>query len=302
MDSDPDISSDESALPESHVDKPVLASEALMEDLAPEEPWRAGARWWSLLAGVLLLSGAVPVWMVEQGSPPMEAIPSLATGGVAVLAALLPIPYLWRGLVMLAVGGTTVGLAFAQLGPAAFFEPVTGHWWLAHMAAAFTLPAALLFRERYRALPRARWFLGISQLVTLTFVAYCVLTIAGGTLLAQIVSGVAIAAVVLSFLGFMGSHATIAGSLLSGFVIAGVTAQLGVVLFSAGSISGPMASLGPLSAIGGFLGFSLLGSLGLAQVLAAASFAHARSIDFRREPTERPQMPSLTSDSWTGRR
>lgn len=292
---DPESSADDSlAIPPATVSKPMLASEALMEDLAPQEPWRAGARWWSLAAGVLVTGTVVPGLAAGDGLD--EAIVPLVIGAVAIFSGLIPVPYIVRGLLMLLAAMTIAGLALADLGPARGLHAQLQPWWLLHAAAVITLPAALMFRDRYRALPRARYTLGFSLFVSLGFVGYCVLSIASGGLAMQIASAVGVAAVVLSLLGFMGSQAPIAGSLLATFIIAAVTGQLAAVRMASGLDTAALLDTGA------FLSFAVLGALGAAQCLAAASYAHARSIDFRRDPTERPPLPSLTSDSWSGRR
>ncbi len=281
-------------------DKPLLASEALMEDLAPREPWRTGARWWSAVAGLVLLGTAVPTWLAAAAPPWVDLAPSLGLGGIALLAGLLPLPYVARGIVMLMAAIAVFGLAVAALGPVASLEARVGSWWLAHAAAAVTLPAALLFRERYRALPRARYLLLVAEALTLAFVAHCALSISAGVFTTQVASGVAIGAVVVSYLGFMGSQAPVAGSLLSAFVLVTVTAQLAVVTTVGAGGGASLTSAGPLVAVAAFAAATLLGALGSAQLLAAASFRHARSIDFRRVKTERPRLTSIASDTWSG--
>src|SRR5690606_22247347 len=105
-----------------------------------------------------------------------------------------------------------------------------GMWWLAHLAAATTLPAALMFRESYRALARARYVLGASLLLTVGFVVFGVLTFTTSSLAVQIASVVALIAVVLSLLGFMGAQAPLAGSLLAALMLASVAGQLATVV------------------------------------------------------------------------
>lgn len=284
------------------VKKPLLASEALMEDLAPEEPWRAGARWWALFAGLLLLATAAPPWLAATAPGVSLIAPHLAAGGLALLCAALPLPYVARGIGMLLIAFTTIGLVFAELGPLSSLHQTVGVWWLVHAAAAILLPAALLFRERYRALARARYVLGFSVLLALGFVGFCVLTIMTGDFVAQLTSVVGIIAVVLSLLGFMGSEAPIAGSLLSALIVVTVTAQLTTVVVLSTPLAANLSGARPIAGVVAFAATALLGALGIAQLLAAGSFRHARSIDFRRGNTERPPLPSLTSDTWTGRR
>lgn len=283
--------------------KPLLASEALMEDLAPEEPWRTGARWWSILAGLLLVATAGPCWLAVADPSVSLIAPHLAAGGLALLCGVIPLPYVARGIGMLLIAFATIGVVFAELGPLWPIHHTVGSWWLVHAAAAITLPAALLFRERYRALARARYVLGFSLMLTLGFVGFCVSTIMTGAFVGQLTSVVAIIAVVLSLLGFMGSEAPIAGSLLSALIVVTVTAQLTTVVVAHIALGVDMSSYTPLVGVVAFAATALLGALGVAQLLSAGSFRHARSIDFRRDGnTQRPRLPSLTSDSWSGRR
>jgi hypothetical protein len=271
-----------------------------MEDIAPREPWREGARWWSLGLGIALAASAVPEWLGSRG----VAAPSLGLGGACVAAGAAPLPYVWRALVMLVVAIATLLLGILDLGPAAALSGAVGEWGLVHGIAAVGLPAALLFRERYRAYAGARYVLASALVLAIPFVGYSILRVFDQTGLAQIASGAALGSVCLSLFGFMGSNTGVAGKYLGSLVITGVTLQL------AGEVVArtiPTAALWPshpppvgdLVGIGAFVCAALLGALGAAQLLAARSWAQARAVDVR-QTTDRPPMPSVGSDSWSG--
>ena len=90
--------------------------------------------------------------------------------------------------------------------------------------------------------------------------------------------------------------------MLAALVLATVTSQLSAVVVSSTTVTTDILKSSPIAGLVAFLGAGLLGALALAQLLATASFEEARRIDFRGNDTQRPPLPSLSSDSWTGRR
>jgi hypothetical protein len=280
--------------------KPVLASEALREDLAPEEPWVGVSRAWSVFGGLLLIASSTPtaLLVLRHEAPLAAALPAAALGALAVFAGLLPLPYRVRALAMLMVCFAALGLTFFGAGPLVPLQRQLGEWWLAHVVTALLLPAALLFRERYRALPRARYLLAVAELLTLAFVGFCAIHIMGQNLWAQVASGVAIVFVVLSWLGFMGAQVPVAGSLLAALLFGAVSVQLAAAVV--GEPSSSNAELADrIVAVVGFIAANALGTVGLAQLVAALSWDEARAIDFRRQETERPREAPSSSDDWS---
>lgn len=276
-----------------------------MEDIAPRAPWSGGARWWCVIMGILLGAGALPAWRTGRAMDPASLAPYAAIAGVLLLAGIVPFPYGWRAALMLLVAVGTVVAGIAGLGPGAAITGA-GEWSMLHLLAAICLPAALLFRERYRAYTGARYVLVTALILSLPFVGYCLLALGTATLPHQITAGIAVGAVCLSLLGFMGSNTTVAGIYLSALIVAAVTVKLGADMIGVRMrgdewMSVDPASLWRLTGALSFAASAILGALGAAQLLAARSWAEARAVDLRPVEAERSQLPSIGSDTWSGR-
>ncbi|MBW2456503.1 MAG: hypothetical protein JRI68_18440 [Deltaproteobacteria bacterium] len=280
--------------------KPLLASEALMEDLAPVEPWAREVRWWAASWGVLFaLLGVAPYFDASaEGSPILSFILAVATLG----AALAPVDYATRAVALVAIGALCGVLGVAGLGPAAVLGRTLGAWAILHLVTATGLPAALLFRARYRAYVGARYILVAALGATFPFVGYCLLMFGQDVLAIQIASGIALASIALSLLGFMGSETTIAGNWVAGVVILTVAGQIGVEtmveIWPQGLTLEIVWASGSVTA---FAGACLLGAFGVFQVLAGRHWSDARDVDLRRAKPERPKLPSIT-DFWSTRK
>lgn len=278
--------------------KPLLASDALREDLAPIEPGKAGARYWGVILGALLCA------MTALGSFELWTgwVPQLAVGAMALLAGALPVPYALRASALLLAATAAAILGVSGLGPMAGIARPLGEWGLLHFLAGAGLPAALMFRARYRAFPGARSILFAALLFALPFAAWCALRIASGPLVLQITSGAALLALVAGTVGFMGPETTVAGEWIGAVVIAAVVAQLSAELLTAhGTLVADAGLLGPLATAVAFLACAILGSVGMFQLLARRHWAEARTIDVHRaQKASRPPMPS-GSDPWSTR-
>jgi hypothetical protein len=280
--------------------KPLLASEALMEDLAPVEPWSQEARYWAAGWGLLfVLLGIAPYLTsgVAGGS-----VLSFVLGALTLAIAGAPVTYATRAVLLIVIGAACGGLGMAGFGPAAVLEGTVGAWAILHLVTATGLPAALLFRARYRAYVGARYILVAALGATFPFVGYCLLMLGQDDLAVQVASGIALAAVALSLLGFMGSETTIAGSWVAAVVIVTVAGQIGVeALIGVGSEALTLQILWATGSVIAFAGASLLGALGVFQVLASRHWVEARDVDLRRRNVERPKLPSIT-DFWSTRK
>jgi hypothetical protein len=261
--------------------KPLLASEALMEDLAPVEPARRGARTWAAgVGGASLLFGALPLLGLLPGGT-QAAIPWFVTGTIALVAGLTPVTYRQRAVAMVVLGllsgvvalhGAEGALMRADGGPV---------WGLVRLLAAVALPAALLFRARYRAYAGARIFLGAALAMSVPFGVHMVQSLFGGEGEVQAAGSVAVLFVLVgSLAGFMGSETTGAGTYLAPATVVGVALELAL----RGIHHGPL--LGVATGAVAFGGASALASLGVFQILAWRFAADARRIDLhspRRE-------------------
>jgi len=282
--------------------KPLLASEALREDLAPVEPWKSAMRVWATVLGAMLAATmAVPLLLLNQAGP-AAWLPYVLTGGVAVLAGLVPLPYTLRAVLVMLVAVACGVLGISGLGPEGALSKTLGEWSMLHLLAATGLPAALLFRARYRAYPGARHILAIALALALPFVGYCVMGMSTGPIGVQVTSGIAVAAVAVTLIGFMGSETTVYGNWIAATVIAAVSAQLA---------SEAMTPLWPpqidaqlwwvATSLAAFAFASILGALGVFQLLARRHWQQAGTVDVTRVRTGRPSLPSL-GDSWASRR
>ncbi|WP_282415997.1 hypothetical protein [Polyangium sp. 15x6] len=281
--------------------KPLLASEALMEDLAPIEPSRQAARFWCAAVGLGFAGlGALPLVGVRPGGT-VAALPYFLLGGVTLAAALTRVSYRHRGVAMLVLGMLTALVGFGGSGPAAGIAANAPLLGFARLLAATTLPAALLFRARYRAYAGARWLLAGAFLCALPFVLLTVLRLAAlSPELATIGSFVAIVVIAAALVGFMGSETTGAGT----YVGLGVLCGLGVEL-ALSDLSRPgafatwqNATSTSLAAVA-FGAATGLSALGLFQILAWRLSDDARRIDIHAAVPEKPRRkpePPTTSD------
>jgi hypothetical protein len=140
-----------------------LASELLVDEIAPLEPARSTCRIWLILlaaawaaVGLALELGAgVPEQRLEA------ATVSFGTAAVVAALALLPLPYRARATLVLAAGGLLMSLGLRGLGPLGGLVVDGGEWRdFARLMALAVLPAALLVRARYPTYHPSWWLLG----------------------------------------------------------------------------------------------------------------------------------------------
>jgi hypothetical protein len=281
--------------------KPLLASEALMEDLAPVEPMKLKARVWCAGLGVTyLLLAILPLARLRPGGPEAAAPPAVL-GAIALVAAATRVTYRQRAVAMVVLGllSAVVGLGDVD----ATLSVAAGGigWSLARSVTAIAIPAALFFRARYRAYARARIFLAAALVASLPYAVHLVLGFRADVDPVSIASFVAAGAIVASASGFMGSETTGAGSWIAGFLIL----ALGAELLTRGLFGG-RSSVEYLVQVGAFtltfLTASALAGLGLFQILAWRFAADARRIDIHSRPAEPVDEPSDdgSSDWMTG--
>jgi hypothetical protein len=184
--------------------KPVLASDVLREDLCPSEPASGALRVVVGTFGAALLACAA-LGFRDVLSAATWAIP----GVTALVVAMLPTSYATRALIAFA---PSVAALVMQAVAVPGATTASG---LVFSATACGLPAALLFRARFRASRRARWFVSLAIVIG---VAWLLLP-HGGALLGSGAVGqtwtaghapaLVLAGVLLvSLLAFMGSNTT----------------------------------------------------------------------------------------------
>lgn len=185
--------------------RPVLASDVLREDLVPHEPGARAMRWVFAVAGAELIASALAAGMLFSSRLVVQSVP----GVTALVVALLPMKYASRAL-----------LAFAPALPALAIQGlavpgVSMGSALLYTVVSMVLPAALLFRARFRASRRARGFVAVAVVLGLAWVLHP----RGGALLEPVPSGVSwvllrlpalslTGVLLLSLLAFMGMNTT----------------------------------------------------------------------------------------------
>lgn len=156
----------ESHPPRPDVSRPVLASQTLADDLAPVEPGKGAMRVLMTIGGLLLVGIFCAPWGEAAGSlvfswDQLKSLGALefvariflgAGGLVFLVAGLLPLPYLLRAITGALLGLVPIGVIVAQ-----------GQDWrlIVLLAGLVLLPAALFHRWRYRGSVLARILVGV---------------------------------------------------------------------------------------------------------------------------------------------
>jgi hypothetical protein len=276
----------------------LLASEALRDDLAPVDPLAAAVRVWGAAAGLAFVALAfVPASLAGvPGSHAGHTSAHVGLGVTAIAISALPLRYAWRAAVLLFVAVACGLLGIAGRGPSSALASITGEWGLLHLLAGLGLPAALLFRARYRAFAGARIVLLAALALTLPYAGYAAYAVATGpSLVVQIVSAAAVLVVLLSLLGFMGAETTGGGNAMAILQIVAVTSQLTASMVAHVDLARqPLWGLGALGSVAAFSAAIIIGSLGLFQLLAWRFGPQARAVDTStRYPAERTRKHSV---------
>ncbi len=306
---------------------PLLASQALIEDLAPVEPLGQHARVLCVVAGLLFaLFGALPLLGAAVHRHP-ALVPSLVVGAVTLFAAVARVTYRKRAVAMVALGAIVAGLGIAGTGPAQGIAEGGAVWSLLRFIAASALPAALLFRARYRAFEGARLVLGLAFLTALPYGLHAVsLLVEPAFGIAQLGALLALVLLAAGLPGFMGSETTAAGSFIAPAMVTAFALQAGLERLGGlapGSLTdvfrvvetlnedGELVQTIPAVALSAgalqdavvtavaFAASALLSALGLFQILAWKFAPAARKIDVRRTLEEVEERPSV--EEWSTR-
>jgi hypothetical protein len=266
--------------------KPLLASEVLREEIAPIEPARRMSRLWlgAIALGLALLGVAVRLGIGSPALDPGAGTIAFSAGGAAVAVAVLPFPYALRAAVSFLLGGVLMLLGMRGAGPLAGLA-VDGGFALdaARLVTVTVLPAALLFRARYRAYGRARALLATALALSLPFVVMEVMLSLNGSapLVARIFAAANVAVVLCALFGFLGEGTTGAGSFWAALVLAFLPAELAVRELTPLADADTGLLTYPATAVGMLLA-ALLASLGLFQLLAAVFAGDARRVSMSR--------------------
>ncbi len=280
--------------------KPLLASDALMEDLAPLEPSRDVARAWCAAVGIGFAAlGALPLVGLRPGGAITAGL-SFFLGAVTLVAALTRVSYRQRAFAMLVIGLLVVLTGLGGTGPAAFIAQDAIGLGVARAFAATALPGALLFRARYRAYLGARWLLGAAFVLAIPFIILLGLQHAyrepdlstAGAIVALVVT-------LVGLVGFMGKETTGAGTYVGLSVLLGLGVELFLLDLSRPGKLDTWPSI-VTTALGGvaFVAATGLSALGLFQLLASHLSGDARRIDLHAAMPE-PVRVRTNKSEWT---
>lgn len=280
---------------------PLLASEALMDDLAPVEPSRDVARYWCVGVGLGFIAlGSLPLIGIRAGQHLSVAL-SFLLGGLTLVAAVDRISYRHRSVAMLALGLLAALMGLGNVGPAAGISLDAPGLGIARAFAAIALPGALLFRARYRAYSGARWLLGAAFVVALPYIAWIIgRVVLFEPTMATAGAMVALVVTLVGLVGFMGKETTGGGT----YVGLGVLIGLGTELFladlgHAGAFSTSLQTTAITAASTlSFVAATGLSALGLFQLLASRLSRDARRIDLHAATPE-PERPRPKKSEWT---
>jgi hypothetical protein len=265
--------------------KPLLASEVLREELAPFQPaGRAGRLWLTgVCVSLVLLGVSLRLGLGLPAARGDAATVAFSAAGAAIAVALLPFPYALRAGVVWLIAAALVVLGLRTTGPLAGLAIQSVRLDdLARLLVLATLPAALLFRARYRAYRPARWVLAAALGLCVPFLVL-ELRLAmdsGAHALTRLAAGLSIAAVFSGLFGFMGAGTTGGGSVWAVLVLAVLGLEVGVRELVAPLGAAPLQHA--VTAVG-LCCAAVLSTLGGFQLLAAALAGDARRESSTRE-------------------
>ncbi len=274
--------------------KPLLASEVLREELAPYQPARRAGRLWltGVCISLVLLGVALRLGLGVPGARSDGATIAFSVAGAAAAVAILPFPYALRAGVAWLLAAALVLLGLSASGPLAGLAVAKSRLDdLARLLVLATLPAALLFRARYRAYRPARWVLALTLGLSLPFLALeaGIVLEPGASVLTRLAAGLSIAAVLSGLFGFMGAGTTGGGSVWAALVLTVLTVEVGVRELTSPLRGAPLAH--GVTAIG-LCCAAILATLGGFQLLAAGLARDARRLSSPREPV----LPALEEE------
>jgi hypothetical protein len=206
---------------------------------------------------------------------------ALATVLVAGVAALVPMPYAVRGVIAAAAGLLPLLLGATGRGPLGRLGDDGAGFAASLIVMGTLLPAALVFRARYRAFRAARTVLAFALTASLPAVLYLGSRAldSGAEAPTRAIALLGVASTLAATLGFMGPETSAGCSQWAAVVVGALFAQ---PAWRAGAAtwSGRDADIVPLTAaaVGQLLAASLT-VFALFQLLAAALATRAREVD-----------------------
>ena len=290
--------------PKMSVKPPVLASDILLEELAPRAPGRTLIR---VLLGAFAVACGFSAAAARFGIGPHSTNVfegSLLSAGIAAIGALVPLPYAARATVAVLAGLSLLVLGAVDRGP---LSPLGQEGVVAAAAALVlvaTLPAALFFRSQYRAFRAARFVLTAALVFALPAVVLAVLVVIDGQapLPQRIADGLFAAATLTGLFGYMGEETSAGCSRFAALVLVTYSARVATRILPA-SFAGSAALVvvddaygqcGYLVSSAGTLAAATVVAVGFYQILATLFAESARDIDVHR--TAVPSLPDGEKD------
>lgn len=255
------------------VPPPVLASDVLLEDVAPREPGRGSLRIaLAAMAAVFFAVGALSLSGLSRASGAWGA---LASGALTSVLAVVRVPYAARAALALTAALVPLGLGALGTGPLSDGAPTAwpGLAWLAMLA---TLPGVLLFRARFRALRAARTLLVFAYAASALALVSAAreLASADAPLPTRAIDVAALGLAMAGLFGFMGAETTgMCGVWALGLVCTGSLRVLATTFER--QPQGAVAAVGTGAALA-------VAMLGVMQLLAAWLRERARRVDVHR--------------------
>jgi hypothetical protein len=264
----------------------MLASDILRDEVAPRTPARHAIRVALTVVTAAFLVAAALAWGISalrlEGTLAFQG--ALVAALLAGIAAVAPLEYAQRARLAVVAGGTPLILGAAHIGPLARLGDDGVASALAMVVMATVLPAALVFRARYRAFRAARAILGAALVASLPAVALLAVRMldAGDSFGDRAIAGAGVAAAAAATLGFMGAETSAGCDQWAAFVVGAIVARpswhAALAAWSgrgADVVSLTAAALGELMA-------TTLVTFALFQLLAVALAGQAREVDVHR--------------------
>jgi hypothetical protein len=258
--------------PRPPVRPPVLASDILLEDVAPRQPAANVLR--LALATVALVFLGLGVLDLAGAVLAFGAWGEFAVGVVAIVLVLFPLPY--RGRASLAALTALVPLV---LGTLLIKDDVLHR--IAGLVTLGVLPGVLFFRARYRALDAARMVLAIAFVLAAPGLWFAVTRVlnADVPLVVRVLDGALVAGALAGAFGFMGAETTGMCGVWATTTLVLASAHVAAVTWNAGWRVAGVAALVCVTS-------TTLLALALFQLLASAFAATARRVDIHRPVME----------------
>jgi hypothetical protein len=287
---------------------PVLASDILREEVAPEAPAQRAIRVALLAFALMSLVAAFAASTVLDAATgfagarlnaPWAFEGAVATAIVAALAAFAPLPYALRAIVAATAGAVPLAMGAVQIGPLARLGDDGQTASIATLLMATALPAALVFRARYRAFRAARVILGVALAISFPAIILLVLRVADGgqPISARGVAAAGIVGAVAGTLGFMGPETSAGCMQWAALVVGAFAARPAWGAVSSAWSGREQDTVALTTAALGSLVASTLVTFALFQILAAALARQARKVDVHRAIGAGGSDPGTRSNS-----